>query len=198
MKTFAATAALASLFATTAEARMWLGECPSIEWNTGFDAAAFAGQWYEQERDAAFTFEMDQMCSTGNYELNSEGTLDVQWRAMVPMNFYQYGSSPPGKMDCSESFNCQVSMAESEKTVSWGMIGTDYDNWHVTYWCGMMMGMQYSWLAIYGKEQKLSDAYMAEAKAAIEDKLPGCQMGWPWMKESVQGDFFGGSCQYEW
>ena len=44
MKTFAATAALASLFATTAEARMWLGECPSIEWNTGFDAAASAGK----------------------------------------------------------------------------------------------------------------------------------------------------------
>ena len=195
MKSYAAI--LASLVATS-EARVWFGECPAIDFDTGFDSAAFAGQWYEQQRDAAFTFEMDQMCSTGNYQLNDAGTLDVQWRALMPMNFYQYGSSPPGVMDCSDSFNCAVSMGSSDKTVNWGILGTDYANWHVSYWCGDMFGVQYSRLAIYGKSQKISEEHLNEAKAAIEAKLPGYQLGWPWMKESVQGDFFGGSCEYEW
>ena len=191
-------AAIASLLAASASARIWVGECPSIAWNTGFDSAAFAGQWYEQERDAVFTFEMDQMCSTANYVLNSEGTLDAQYRAMMPLNFYQYGSSPPGVLDCSESFNCQISMGSSDKTVSWGILGTDYDNWHVTYWCGDMFGIQYSWLGIYGKQEKISEEHLAAAKATIEEKLPGYALGWPWMKESVQGEYFGGQCQYEW
>jgi len=46
MKTYQA--AIAALFAATAEARLWVGECPSVAWNAGFDSAAFAGQWYEQ------------------------------------------------------------------------------------------------------------------------------------------------------
>ena len=41
MKSYAAT--LAALFAASAEARMWFGECPAVEYSTGFDHAAFAG-----------------------------------------------------------------------------------------------------------------------------------------------------------
>ena len=141
---------------------------------------------------------MDQMCSTANYVMNSEGTLDASYRAMMPLNFYQYGSSPPGTLVCEDGHDCQLTMNGGESAVTWGIIGTDNSNWHVTYWCGDMFGVQYSWLGIYGKQEKLSDAHLDEAKAAIEDKLPGYLLGWPWMKESVQGDYFGGSCQYEW
>lgn len=196
MKSYAAT--LAALFAASTEARVWFGECPSVEWNTGFDHAAFAGQWYEQERDAVFTFEMGQMCSTGNYVLNSDGLLDVQYRALIPMNFYQYGQSPQGVMDCTGGFDCKITMGESSDPVTWGILATDNDNWHVTWWCGEMMGVQYSWLGIYGKQPEISEEHLAQAKAAVEDKLPGYALGWPWMKKSVQGEFFGGQCEYEW
>lgn len=196
MKTFQAV--IAALFAATAEARLWFGACPSVAWNSNFDSAAFAGQWYEQERDAVFTFEMDQMCSTANYVLNGEGTLDASYRAMMPINFYQYGSSPPGVLDCRGGANCQLTMNGGDNAVSWGIIGTDNSNWHVAYWCGDLLGIQYSWLGIYSKQQSISEDHLAQAHAAIEDKLPGYLLGWPWMKESVQGEFFGGQCQYEW
>ena len=127
MKTYQAT--IAALFAATTEARLWVGECPSIDFNTGFDSAAFAGLWYEQERDATFTFEMDQMCSTANYVMNSKGTLDASFRSMMPLNFYQYGSSPPGVLDCSESSDCKLTMNGGDNAASWGIIGTDYSNW---------------------------------------------------------------------
>jgi len=92
MKTYATT--LVALFAASAEARMWFGECPNIEWDSDFNYAAFAGKWYEQERDAMFTMEMDQMCSTGNYVLRDDGLLDVQFGTRIPMNLYRYSYSP--------------------------------------------------------------------------------------------------------
>ena len=168
MRTFQAV--VAALFAAeVTEARVWFGECPSVNWGTNFDSAAFAGNWYEQERDAVFTFEMDQMCSTAQYTLNNAGTLDASFRAMMPLNFYQYGSSPAGVMDCANSWNCELSMGDSGNSVNWGVVGTDYNNWHVAYWCGDMMGVQYSWLAVYSKEQTLSADHLAAAHAAIED-----------------------------
>ena len=116
------------------------------------------------------------------------------------MNFYQWGYSPKGEMDCSGGFNCQITMGENkDDPVTWGILGTDNENWHVAYYCGTMMGTQVSWLGIYGKQQQISDEHMAEAKALVDAKIPGgYAMGWPWTKQSVQGEFFGGECKYDW
>ena len=113
MRTYQAVAA-AFLATNAANARLWFGECPSIDWNTGFNTAAFAGQWYEQERDAVFAYGSGSSCNTGNYKLNSQGTLDVVWRAYYWVSLsglFDYGSSPPGVMSCGDSSNCEVSMA---------------------------------------------------------------------------------------
>merc|ERR1719353_1237967 len=106
MKSFQAIAA-AAIALHSAEARMWFGKCPTIDWDTGFDHARFAGEWYEQERDAVMTMDMGQICTTGGYKLRSDGLLDVQYRTQVPMNFFQYSQSPVMKMDCSKSFQCE-------------------------------------------------------------------------------------------
>lgn len=190
MKTYQAVVA-AFLAANAVEARLWFGKCPAVAWDTGFNTAAFAGQWYQQEVDAVFAFGGDSSCSTGNYVLNGDGDLDVQWRSK---GLFKYGTSPPGVMSCGDSYNCEVSMGSSDSTVPWGILATDYTNWHVAYWCGELFGVQYSWLGIYSKSEQLSDADKAAAKAAVEDKLPGYLMGWPWTKQIKQG----GSCQYEW
>ena len=88
-------------------------------------------------------------------------------------------------MDCTGGFDCQITMGEDKEPVTWGILGTDYDNWHVTYWCGVMMGMQYSLVGIYGKQQEISEEHLAEAHAVVKEKLPGYALGWPWMKKSV-------------
>ena len=156
MKTYAVT--LAALFAASAEARMWIGECPNIDWITNFDHAAFAGQWYEQERDSWFTMEMDQMCSTANYVSRDDGLLDVQYGTVVPMRLYQWGYSPKMKVDCSASSSCEVTVEgkedkDSDNEYVWGILDTDYNNWHVVYFCGKFMGAQMSWVSIQGKQQ---------------------------------------------
>ena len=194
MKTFQAVAA-AFMASNAVNARLWFGSCPAVDYNSNFNTAAFAGQWYQQESDAIFAYGGDSTCSTGNYVLNSAGNLDVVWRAYYYVSLsgiFNYGSSPPGEMSC-DSYDCQVSMGGGSTTTPWGILGTDYDNWHVAYWCGSILGIQYSWLGIYGKQPSLSDAHMDAAYAAVEDKLDGYLMGWPWTKKISQED-----CEYEW
>ena len=83
--------------------------------------------------------------------------------------------------------------------MQWGIIGTDYNNWYVLYFCGNFMGAQMTWLSVYGKQLEISEQHMDEAKAAIAAKIPGgYAMGWPWTKKSAQGEFFGGECKYDW
>lgn len=194
MKTYQAVAA--AFLASSANARIWFGACPAVDWNTGFDTAAFAGQWYAAETDAVFAFGGDSQCSTGNYALNGDGNLDVVWRAKYTLStkgLWQYGSSPAGVMDCSDSWNCQVSMG-GDNTTPWGILATDYDNWHVAYWCGSLFGIQYSWMGVYSKSPELSAEHKEAAMAAVDDKLGAYLWGWPWSKKVKQGD----SCEYEW
>ena len=114
MKSYQAIAA-AAIALQGAEARMWFGECPKVEWDTGFDHARFAGKWYEQERDSMLTMDMGQMCTTGGFNLRDDGLLDVQFRTLVPMDFMQYVQSPVMKMDCSKSFECEYDIEGYDK-----------------------------------------------------------------------------------
>merc|ERR1719231_1912299 len=148
MKSFSAIAAAAIL--SGADARMWFGACPAADWQT-IDHAALAGNWYEQKRDNWMTMDMGQSCSTGTYRLRADGRLDVQWRAKAAMMMYQYGQSPVMQMDCSAGPGCDISnedktpeqQAESaakRANSDWqfGILASDYQNWHVMYGCGQM------------------------------------------------------------
>ena len=105
------------------------------------------------------TMDMGQVCTTGDYKLRSDGLLDVQYRTLIPMDFFQYGESPVMKMDCSQSFQCDFDIEGWEKDdnkdydFEFGILGTDYDNWYVLYGCGQWWdgtGMMNT-LAIMGK-----------------------------------------------
>ena len=60
MKTALAT--LAIIGAT--EARMGFGKCPEVQTVQNFDGTRHEGNWYEQQRDKLFTYEMGQECGT--------------------------------------------------------------------------------------------------------------------------------------
>lgn len=203
-------AALA-LLSSTASARMWVGSCPKIDWDTGFDSARFAGQWYEQLRDGFFSMEMDQKCMTGNHVLRPDGALDSQWRLLVPMDMMTYSSSPVIKMDCSKSFACTMDIEnwekdddyekmKEEKGFEFGILGTDYDNWYAWYACGVWEGMLMETVSIMGKSEKIDDKYIEEAKNAINAKLPDFNLNPLLMKDGGQGSFWLGlgKCEYDW
>ena len=69
-------ATLATAILAGADARMWFGSCPDVNWDS-IDASRFAGNWYEQKRDGFMTMDMGQMCTTGTYRLRGDGKLDV-------------------------------------------------------------------------------------------------------------------------
>ena len=99
------TAIAAALALHGVDARMGLGTCPDVNWDTGFDSARFAGNWYEVKRDNWMGMDMGQMCTTGTYRARADGAMDVQYRTLLPMdmdmNLMTYGQSPVMKMDCS-------------------------------------------------------------------------------------------------
>ena len=43
-----------------ADARMWFGACPKVNYATNVDPAKFAGNWYERQRDGMVTMDMGQ------------------------------------------------------------------------------------------------------------------------------------------
>merc|ERR1711937_625426 len=109
------TTAIAAVIALQgADARMGLGKCPDIQWDTGFDSAKFAGDWYEIKRDNWMGMDMGQMCTTGTYRARADGAMDVQYRTLFPVNMdmevLKYGQSPVMKMDCSQSFECKFTI----------------------------------------------------------------------------------------
>merc|ERR1712086_981872 len=207
------TAIAAALALHGADARMAIGSCPEIQWDSGFDHARFAGNWYEQKRDSWMTMDMGQMCSTAVYRSRADGTLDAQYRSLIPMSMsgkvMEYGQSPVMKMDCSNDFKCDFEIEgynkegeeDESKDLMFGFLATDYENWHVMYACGEFWNsgvMQTFW--IYGKEEKIDDKYIEEAKAAIKAKIPSMSVNWTNMKDEGQGKIMMGlaKCEYEW
>merc|ERR1719488_313035 len=114
-------------------------------------------------------------------------------------------------MDCSKSFQCEFDVEgwakddekrDEEKSFEFGILGTDYDNWYVLYDCGEWWdgtGMMNT-LAIYGKQEKISDEKLEEAKAYIAKKVPSFDLNPLFMKDGVQGSYLLGlgQCEYEW
>ena len=159
--------AAALALAMTADARMWFGGCPDVPMLSSLDQARFAGNWYEIERDAIFPMEMGQECSTQNYRVNSEGTLDLYFRADIMWNYSGIG----GTMDCSNDSDdgtcTNVTMRpegrESTKSgdsgISIDVLATDYENWQVMYVCGeMMWGAGFmQWVLISSRQPTISD-----------------------------------------
>merc|ERR1712118_256490 len=157
--------------------------------------------------------DMGQVCTTAAYKLRDDGLLGVQYRSLFPikpMEFavMEYGQSPVMKMDCSESFRCDFDVEgwekDDEKDDTWefGILGTDYDNWHVVYGCADWWdgsGKMYTFM-IYGREEEIDQSYIDEAKDAIKAKLPGVSVGPLTMKKGGQGKAYMGlvTCDYEW
>ena len=49
--------------ATLTNARMSLGGCPDVDYVSSLDAKAYAGKWYEIEKDPMFPYTMGSECT---------------------------------------------------------------------------------------------------------------------------------------
>ena len=115
-------------------------------------------------------------------------------------------------MDCSGSWgDCKYEIEGREKKeddeswgddLTFGILGTDYDNWYVLYVCGQWpeSGGMMQTLTIMGKQEQISEEKLEEAKAVIAAKVPEFDLSPLLMKDGGQGTYWLGlgSCEYEW
>ena len=180
MKTVLALTASAIM---SVDARMGFGSCPDVSVVQNLDKAAFAGKWYEIKRDASFTYEFGQECSTQEYKLDGNGDLSFIFRTFVPMMAFTYQSIDGTMYKCDETLEsgatCKFTMAGVEKVGELNIMATDYNNWAVHYNCMEGMGMHMSWLNIVSKEMTLSADLLQDADNAIQSAIPdGYDLSW--------------------
>ena len=82
------------------DARMGFGSCPKVASQPNFDMARHEGQWFEQQRDKLFTFEMGQECGTQIYRADSAGNYDLYFRAQFWMMFGEYAGIGGKMTEC--------------------------------------------------------------------------------------------------
>ena len=178
-------------------ARMSFGACPEVELVSDFDAAAFAGNWYEVLRESQFMYEMGQQCSTQSFTLNADGDLDLYFRARF-MGFMYNGVDgylTGFENGSSDSYTAMASMAGSEPEYEFNFLATDYDNYAVSYFCMPMLGdgAKVEWYNILSKKETLSDELLEQAKSEITAKT-GIEPTWLNTHTTLQGD----KCDYDW
>ena len=183
-----------------ADARMGFGSCPDVGSQPNFDAARHSGQWFEQQRDKLFTFEMGQECGTQQYRANAEGGYDLYFRAEFWMMMGEYAGIGGKLSECgtNDKGTCLATMGDSEKKSPINILATDYDNWSVMYACSDMLGgdlMYGNWIGISSRSQApISEEHLMAAHAAIRAQLPLFDLtNWS-MHNTTQGR----SCQYDW
>ena len=177
------------------DARMSFGACPKPTLVDNFDAAAFAGEWYEVLREGSFMYEMGQTCSTQSFKLNADGDLDLYFRAKFMFDYNGVDGTLYCDAGSADSYTCKASMAGSEPTYDFNWLATDYANYAVSYFCMDMLGeaMHIEWFNILSRGTTLDDALLEEAKGKITAVLPDLTItNWNTIKTKHN------NCEYDW
>ena len=164
-----------------ANAKMSLGKCPDVQNMETFDKSAYAGLWYEIERDPMFPFTMGSSCTFKDFTLDSNGDLELWFGAYQPMMFSYSGVS--GMMYCDESMDetCEATMKETgDARAPFGILATDYETYDIGYYCMDMIEnvMKAEFVMVYSKSQEMSDETKQVVKDIINEKVPSYNYDW--------------------
>ena len=167
-----------------------------------FDKTRFAGEWYEVLRDSEFFYESGQECTTHEYRLQEDGSIDLYFRA-ESATWGGYSGVGGTLFDCGESENttCLSSMGPKAYrkpdaelrpyNILW--INEDHDL-AVSYSCSeRMWGLfSYQWFSVISKSRSPG----TEAIQMAAGKVLEANVGYSEINGHVtdQGD----SCEYDW
>ena len=191
----------AAIIASTlslSQAMLHFGKCPTPQVVNTMDRAAFAGNWYEIQRDNMFPMEITAECVTHEYKLTNESELDLRFRGWYAMMFFQYSGVGGQLLECgtSNDWTCQATMAGGDKRSAFNFLEVDTSSHNVLYVCEEMMdGAMYSdFVFIMSRDQKMDENKLAGIKDRVKAQLPDYDLSWFNMHSTIQGD----TCQYEW
>ena len=105
----------AAIIASTlslSQAMLHFGKCPTPQVVTTMDRAAFAGNWYEIQKDLMFPYTMTAECLTHEYKLQSDSDLRFRFRGWSAMMFFTYQSAFGELQNCgtSDAWSCEATM----------------------------------------------------------------------------------------
>ena len=216
MKSFTLAAFVATTSATLPQ--LTVGECPSTASINGMgnvDESAYAGMWYEYERQMSplpwwmgYSM-MDDMgqCGTQEIESTPEGLIvNYKLKMMWPMGWM--GSPRMATTITNEG----VQLTEFDKPLDWVfdesddkhfsyVLDTDYDNYAAVYMCAdgsekMDMAIQVVYVYVRDPSYTLSDSVRAAIDAKVQAIVPSYDSGDSYYP--VKGDEgFLVSCDYE-
>ena len=200
MKTFAV-AALAALMTTT-EAKLGFGKCKSKpEFVDKFDAAAYAGKWYEAYRDKWMPYEISADCVTQHFTPQEDGTMNLYFRGYY-WALLDYMGVSGSMFDCDkgskDTWTCQATMGHYGKTGHHSnihILGTDYKNWAVNYECKEHAHGLYhtEWATVLSRKPQLEDEHFNTARQLIHSNAPHYDLTSHTMKRTRQE-----KCEYDW
>ena len=164
---------------------MSVGSCPEVENMPTLDKAAYAGLWYEVEKDPMFPMTMGASCTFKEFTLDDNGDLDLWFGAYQTMMFNYYGVG--GKMFCEEGMDqtCEATMGknpETDKRSPFGILATDYTSYDIGYYCMDMIDgyLKAEFVLVYSRTPEMSDETRETVREIINEKVPSYWYDWQW------------------
>ena len=164
-----------------ANAKMSLGKCPDVENMPSLDVAAYAGIWYETEKDPMFPMTIGSSCTFKEFTQDSNGDLELWFGAKYPMGM-GYGGVDGVMYNCDGSTDetCEATMGGGSKRSPFGILATDYETYDIGYYCMDMIEnvMKAEFVMVYSRTKEMSKETKKIVRDIINEKVPSYAYDW--------------------
>ncbi|XP_058453937.1 apolipoprotein D-like [Malaya genurostris] len=125
----------------------FVGKCPKVPVKKDFNAPAYLGRWYEQEK-YPFVFELAGRCVTAEYGMNGDGTVSVANRLINTITGSVNSISGSARIVKPAKLAVSFPLPFKVEAPYW-VVGTDYKNFAVVLSCidiGGIMHTKVAWI----------------------------------------------------
>ena len=175
-------------------------ECPEYDRQPNFDTKGYLGTWYEVKTDRTIWYDIGAECTTANYQLNLDGSIQVYNRSRHSRNG-KYGTIT------GKAVESQVTgpgglvvdfFAEPDRTkeANYNVFDTDYNTYALFYNCEQrkIFGKSgaYEYFSILARTPTLPDDLYEKLEAKTRATFPKYKYN-IFVRNTTQG----GDCEYD-
>ncbi|XP_072391124.1 apolipoprotein D-like [Diabrotica undecimpunctata] len=142
--------------------------CPEVTVEQNFNAAAYLGKWYEQQK-YPIIWEFLGKCITANYSLNSDGTVKVYNQQIDVLTNEKKDIIGEAKIDSDKGeAKLLVTFHNPEVTAPYWVLSTDYENYSVVLSCDKAFGITAETVWILTRAQNPSQDIIESALNVVK------------------------------